>query len=275
MIKPRTSRRAVLATLLTASCWLAGGVTSSAQVPTIFAGPNLNAPAPAIVYSVPFDADAGDWFFEADLIFDPAAPPMVQDFQSPAFPSGDLILLDALQPLPFPVTENFFLTTDSNAVSEWHQELTTEGWEWVLPDDPRVLAGEPGFTDLFLPKQSLITRDGEPWASSPISRGDGEDPSKLWVEFEPILPGQVLDIHKALLWVGTPGNRFWGDGLEEARSFTSEKNILVTAFPAPEPQSLLLCVLAAAGVPLVARRRGGRGLRPLSPGQGLAIPRVG
>jgi len=77
------------------------------------------------------------------------------------------------------------------------------------------------------------------------------DPSKIWVEFPPIFPGEVLDVHKALLWVGTPGNRVWGDFYsDDGGTFIDESFIRVIEYPTPEPATaglLLLGMVLAAG----------------------------
>ncbi len=232
---------------------------AQAQIPRIFSGPNdaivSPATAPLIVYPVDFDPTELSYKFEAELIFSPFAPPMTKFFQSPfttdpAVPNPTPILIDGLQPFPFPVWEDFHLVPPDSAggpssgpVTDWHEEILTPGWEWVRPDDPRVTAGLPGFQGLFPPGQTLITRDGGPWPSEPIPHPGGPDPTKIWEKFEPILPGETLDIHKALLWVGTPGNRIWGDGVDDAGNMISEDGIVVLEYPTPEPGTFSLLAL--------------------------------
>jgi hypothetical protein len=224
---------------------------ADAQNPTIVSGFNLDGfdPGSEPFIPVPFISAEGHWVLDANLIFDPKAPPMTKAFQSPIGSTGGPILLDATQPFPFPIWENFFLippgtagAPGSQAVSDWHEEIITPGWEWVLPGDPR-------FPNLFPPGQTLITRNGAPWDSFPIPHPDGTDnPSRVWVKFPPIEPGNILDVHKGLLWVGTLDNRIWGDDP------TTERQILVFEYPTPEPSSVALALLGGMGLVVVARR---------------------
>jgi MYXO-CTERM domain-containing protein len=100
---------------------------------------------------------------------------------------------------------------------------------WVLP-------GDPNFPGLFPDGQTLITRDGQPWDSTIVPIGN---PLILNIDFEPIDPGHILDVHKALLWVGNGTNTIWGDE-------PSETFIEVREYPTPEPGSLALAALGAA-----------------------------
>lgn len=224
---------------------------SAARAQPITSGFDLFGP-PTLI-PVPFDPTEGHWLVNEELIFDPTAPPMIKEFESPVFSTGQPILLDALQPLPFPIWENFLLhdgmatNPSSLPVSDWHEEILEPGWEWVLP-------GDSAFPDLFPPGESLITNNGEPWPWEPIPMPS--DPSKLWVEFPPILPGEVLDIHKALLWVGTSGNRFWGDGVDDMGIVFNESFISVVEYPTPEPSTMVLAAIGGfALLGLVQRRR--------------------
>ena len=168
----------------------------------------------------------------------------------------DRILLDATQPFPQPVREDFHIVEPavggppvSVAVQDWHEEFLTDGWEWVLPDDER-------FPTLFPPDESLITRNGEPhpWSFSPSPAEHA--PHQLWVQFPPIHPGETLDIHKAMLWVGTPGNRIWGDDILDDGNFFDESVISVWEYPTPEPGTCsLLAICMVAGGLMVAGRR--------------------
>lgn len=233
----------------------------SAQRPQLVSGFNLSLPPiPGQHIQVPFEAGPNHWQLDVDLIFDPAAPPMEKWFQSPQGSAGP-ILLDGLQPLPFPVWENFYLIPPipgippGAPVSDWHEHIHTPGWEWVIPGDPR-------FPDLFPPGQSLITRNGEPWPWEPLPHPGGtHDPAALWVKFPPIGPAPlptgmppILDIHKALLWVGTDDNRIWGDGVDNAGNTIDESMIKVWEYPTPEPSTLALLLLLAIGMSGFAKR---------------------
>ncbi|MEM9352760.1 MAG: PEP-CTERM sorting domain-containing protein [Planctomycetota bacterium] len=234
--------------------------TAVAQIPQISSGPNTAILPPLVQYPVDFDPDLLTYNFEADLIFSPFLPPMTKFFPAPyrPDPTGGTspIVLDPAQPLPFPVWEDFHLVPgtpggppSSGPVSDWHEEILTPGWEWVRPDDPRVLAGEPGFDGLFPAGQTLITRNGQPWDSQPIPHPGGPDPTKIWEKFPPIFPGETLDIHKALLWVGTPDNEIWGDGVDNAGNTIIEEGIVVLEYPTPEPGTFSLLALGVfAGV---------------------------
>lgn len=197
----------------------------------------------------------GHWQFDADLTFDPSEPRMEKHFDTPRDATGAPILLDALQPFAFPLWENFFLqevgttadgrVVDGRPVSDWHEEILTPGWEWVIPG--QLVNNEP-----FMPGESLITLNGNPWPWDFIPMFDEQgqpvqDPTKLWVEFPPIFPGEILDVHKGLLWVGTEENRVWGDD-------TDETFIRVIEYPTPEPTSLAL--MGLGGLALLKRRRG-------------------
>jgi hypothetical protein len=61
------------------------------------------------------------------------------------------------------------------------------------------------------------------------------------VIFDAIETGHILDIHKGLLWVGTPENPIWGDSPDELA-------ILVREYPTPEPSSWML---AAVGMTML------------------------
>lgn len=209
------------------------------------AGPNLGAtPAqpPIFVEFIPPDgATSGMWMLQVDLIVDPSGGPMSKHFQAPMDATGAPIQLDAEQPFPHPLWEDFLNVPQSSVpsvpITDWHEEIHTPGWEWVLPGDSR-------FPELFPPNESLITRDGQPWDWSHIPM-EIQDPSKLWVTFPPIPPGSTLDVHKALLWVGVEGNRTWGDGVDDAGGTVDESFIEVWEHPTiPEPTSAWLAGLA-------------------------------
>lgn len=212
---------------------LAAATAATAQVP-ITSGFNLDLPG--IPLDVPWAGDR--WTFNAGLIFDPSAPPMIKTFDTPRHPTGAPILLDAQQPFPQRVDEVFDLIPGaSKPVSDWHEEILTPGWEWML------ITAAP-----------LITRNGFAWPYTHIPM-PVPDPAKIWVEFPPIMPGEVLDIHKALLWVGTPGNRVWGDGTDDTGLPVDERGIRVLEYPTPEPASAVLLGLAGACAVVRSRRR--------------------
>lgn len=233
---------------LSVATLLISATAAMAQVPSFVSGFNKDAAMGPPTF-VPFDTEQAHWVFEANLTFDPVAPPFEKHFDTPRQSTGAPIQLDADQLLPFPVWEFYaveefgFIPPDTTVpgqpISDWHEEILTPGWEWVLPGDSR-------FPDLLV-DESLITRDGEPWEWKHIPMpGGGTDPSMLWVEFPPIEPGHVLDIHKALVWTGTEGNRFWGDD-------AGETFIQVIEYPTPEPASL--AVLGLSGLALLRRQR--------------------
>jgi hypothetical protein len=212
----------------------------------IVAGMDLSG-TPGAQIIVPFDPTTAQWDFQSLLLFDPAAPPMTKDFGTPRLPSGAPILLDSLQPFPFLVTEFFGIAGDQpgtppgHPVSDWHERIVTPGWEWVLPGDAR-------FPVLFPAGTSLITRDGTPWPWEPLP---GSGPAEVNVAFPPIDPSHILDIHKALLWVGTDTQRIWGDD-------PGETAIIVVEYPTPEPSSFVLGALGLAGIAAFKWRKRGR-----------------
>lgn len=216
----------------------------------ITAGSNINGTPPD-----PLIVPWGDGQFQPideTLIFDPDAGPMIKQFEPPP------TILDATQPFPLPIWEDWFLLPGgaaggpaSKPVSDWHEIIITPGWVWLEPGD------EYGDGLIFEPTGSLITRNGDPW---PHHHQPGEDDfpqgTALFVEFDPITPGNVLDIHKALLWVGTEGNSRWGDGTNDAGTQTiPEGVVIVLEYPTPEPASL---ALIGIGSILLFRRRAAR-----------------
>lgn len=237
------------AALACVACTTAFGFVSTSP---IISGFNLDRP-PSGHVDVTFEPTTGPFLGQyslaLDLIFDPNAGPIEKWFPTPRLPTGEPILLDALQPVPIPVWEDFFLIPPipggprGYAVADWHEHIHTPGWVWVLPGDE----ADQQFPGLFPPNQSLITRNGEPWPFDILPHPDGTfDPTSLWVKFPPIDPasdptGQipVLDIHKALLWVGTDDNRVWGDD-------PNETMILVWEYPTPEPSSVCLLIAGVA-----------------------------
>jgi hypothetical protein len=227
-----------------------------AQPVVVTAGANMDIDFNQEV-TVGYSGFVGAYFLEVDLIHDPSAGPMIKRFQSPITDTNDRILLDATQLFPQSVWEDFHIVAPvpggppaSVAVQDWHEEIWTDGWEWVLPGDAR-------FPTLFPPGESLVTRNGEPhpWSFSPSPTVHA--PHQLWVQFPPIHPGETLDIHKALLWVGTPGNRIWGDDVLDDGSIFDESLISVWEYPTvPEPStwSLLALGMVVGGLMVAGRR---------------------
>lgn len=214
--------------LILGSSW---ATLATAQL-TIVAGTGDGPPTEFVVPYSPSDSIFGSWNLDANLIFEPTAPGMIKSFGAPRFLRGDRIQLIGSQPIVFPINENFFLpsTAPTAPITDWHEVILTPGWIWVLP-------GTPG-----LPTEiSLITRDGENWPWSPIDPGN-TNPQVISVIFQAIEAGHVLDIHKGLLWVGTPDNPIWGDSADELA-------ILVREYPTPEPASWML---AAFGMTTLA-----------------------
>lgn len=233
--------------LLLGATGVALGQTSASAT----AGFNLDAEPSQPPIFVEWNGPMEAWMLQIDLIFDPSAGPMAKHFQSPLGATGGPILLDSSQPFPQPLWEEFLILPPPGKrgipVTDWHQEIHTPGWEWVLPGDAR-------FPGLFPPNESLITRDGQPWPWAPIPMPT-TDPSKLWVEFEPIEPGHVLDVHKALLWVGTPGNQIWGDGMDDAGALFDESFIDVWQYPTGIPEPTTLGLLSLGLLACWGRRR--------------------
>ena len=225
---------------------------ASAQRPTVTAGANMDIDFNQEV-PVGYSGFVGSYFLGIDLNHDPGAGPMIKLFEAPVSDTLDRILLDATQPNPQPIQEEISILASvpggpvSVAVHDWHEQIMTDGFEWVLPGDER-------FSGLFPDDTSLITRNGEPhpWDFSPSPAEHG--PHELWVEFPPIPPGETLDIHKALLWVGTPGNRIWGDDVLDDGTVFDETVIRVWEYPTvPEPRTSWL--LAVGVIAAMALRR--------------------
>lgn len=220
----KTGTIGVLAVLL-------GATLAAAQVP-LTAGYNLDLSPTS--FDVPFGTDS--WSVTAGLIFHPDAPPMTKRFLSPRQVTGAPILLDAQQPFPQRIDEEWGLIVGaSQPVSDWHEIILTPGWEW------QMITAAP-----------LITRNGAPW---PYTWLPTSGPTRIEVEFDPIFPGEVLDIHKALLWVGTPGNRIWGDGVDDSGASIDESGIVVLEYPTPEPATAALLALGGAFTLIRSRRR--------------------
>lgn len=231
---PYSHCRALALTAIATSFFGASFATAQTAITSGF---DLSVDGP--VFEVPFSLN-DHYRVDVPLIFDPKGGPMTKNFATPRFETGAPIQIDALQPFPFVVNENFPLVAgvSNHRVSDWHEIILTPGWAWIRP-------GSSAFPALFPPGTSLITRDGLPWPSTDIP-GSG-DPNRIDVQFSPIEPGHVLDIHKALLWVGTTDNRIWGDN-------PNESFIRVLEYPTPEPSSFVLAGFAVVAL-LLARKR--------------------
>jgi hypothetical protein len=223
----------------------------------IVAGGNFSVPL--TFRDVPYQSGAVNYEVNERIILDPSAAPIIKRFASPSDQSGP-ILLTAGQSPPLVIAENFSLLTDGpptpKRVTDWHEGLLTKGWLWVLP-------GDPNFPELFPQGQTLITRDGEPWASNVLP---GTNPLLLNIVFDPIEPGHILDVHKALLWVGNGEDTIWGDEPEE-------DVIEIAEYPTPEPGTMVLAALGA-GVAGLAWRRSRRVARPPRQGSVGGIARA-
>jgi hypothetical protein len=217
-----------------------GYVPRAAHAISVTSGPNLSADGPIIdIPSITFPGNA--YQVDIDLTFDPVAGPMTKHFGTPRYENGQPVPLIGSQPLPFVINENFTLTGTRQLVSDWHERIITPGWVWVTPGQTL-----PGFPNLFPEGQSLITRNGTPYPFTPSGPPSG-DPTRIDVIFNPIPSGNILDVHKALLWVGATGpNDIWGDSPDETV-------ITIIEFPTPEPSSMALAAIAAMG--LVSGRR--------------------
>ncbi|MEM7626894.1 MAG: hypothetical protein AAF333_14970 [Planctomycetota bacterium] len=183
-----------------------------------FVGSNLDIDF-NVEIDVPFSGFAGLWFVNQPIVHVPEAGPMIKRFESPMTDTLDRIILDGQEPFPIAVRETFELlpspllrpSTPFDNVYGWYQEVETDGWEWVTPSDPR-------YPDYGLFGRPLITKNGNPHPSRPaIGPAFSLDaplvfrPDIVNVEFARLEPGDTLGVNKALVWVGTEGNRLWGD----------------------------------------------------------------
>ncbi len=225
---------------------------ASAQTSSVTAGGNMeidfNEELP-----VSYSSFVGAYFIDVELIHDPGAGPMIQRFETPTTDTNNRILLDAAQPAPQLVWGDYRIAETSpggppisEPVHGWYAEIMTEGWEWVLPDDP-------GFPSSIPLDDPLITRDDVPHPAS--FPAPGAEPHEFWVEFPPVNPGETLGIHKALLWVGTTGNSIWGDDLLDDGTPFNESLISVWAHPTvPEPSTWAMLLLGAIFCAALRRR---------------------
>jgi hypothetical protein len=207
---------------------------STATAQPIVSGGNFAAPSTEL--DVPWlGLQTEKYQVNASIIHDPSAGPIVKHFASPP-----TTLVDS-QPFPLVINENITIVSEGvpspHHVTDWHEAIFTKGWVWYLP-------GDPGSAGWFPEGTTLITRDGQPWASTVQP---GPNPLILDVVFDPIEPGHILDIHKALLWVGNGTNTIWGDDPDETF-------IEVREYPTPEPGSIVLAGLAAVLVAVVRKR---------------------
>ena len=284
----KSTRKNAFPAALAASLLFCFASTTLATIGPITAGQNGTGPGehlivPYVGTGVPCDSTSeyafcttdpvlgvGHWVLgdpnhPIELIADPTAPPMDKWFLSPTDICPDWSVCDSSNTsngLPSvlppgwsaPVWEYFLVwpggdppfPNPSPAITDWHEHIHEPGWEWIVPTEGSL---DP----------PLITRDGEPWPWTFVETpppGTEPNPGWLWVEFPPIGPGHVLDIHKKLVWVGTDNNSVWGDGILDNGELNDETMIRVWEYPTiPEPSTLLLGTLAATGFIGAQRRR--------------------
>ncbi|MAT70041.1 MAG: hypothetical protein CMJ58_11015 [Planctomycetaceae bacterium] len=226
---------------------------AAAQNPIVTAGANLNIDFNQEI-EIPFSGFAGQWFVAVDLMHDPAAGPMIKRLESPHDDTGQPILLDAQQRFALRIDEEFNIGSPGTAgipvsveVRDWHEEILTPGFNWVIPTDATI-------PQVFPDGTSLITRNGAPHPYELLA-SPAVLPPRLDVKFPPIYPGEVLDIHKAIEWVGTPGNRIWGDNMLDDGTPFDEGEIRVWEYPTvPEPATWgLMAITTLVGVSLLRR----------------------
>ena len=199
------------------------------------------------------------YIIEKTLVHDSDANPMIKHFHGPQTNAGETILLDKQNRHPLKITENWYLNDQagsgsaayprSEPVSDWHERFMTPGFVWVIP-------GDSEFTELFSNSPSLITENGSPhpWADLDQSgiHPTGYRSDRIDVEFSAIKPGDILDIHKAILWVGTSDNSIWGDNKYDDGRFLDESTIEVMEYPTPEPATAAMLLMG--GLVLLRRR---------------------
>lgn len=104
------------------------GQTSASAI----AGFNLGAAPSQDPIFVDWIIQEEHWMLQVDLIFDPSAGPMQKHFESPKDAGGTPILLDAQQPFPQTLWEEFLILPPPTApngfnVTDWHEEIHTPG----------------------------------------------------------------------------------------------------------------------------------------------------
>ncbi len=239
-----TTRRTRFAAVTAGAVALAFPALADVALPSVTAGSNYDIDFNEEL-EVPFSGFAGAWFLSARLTHAPDAGPMIKRFESPITDTLDPILLDAQQPFALPVRETFHLfeppVLDPNLapidpfspVYGWYEEILTDGWVWAHQALP-ILDDSIDFP-LNPP---LVTKNGlpHPWRFGIQPAGslgpDGPDdtrplvfrPDILNIEFSRIDAGERLGINKSLLWVGTEGNRIWGDDqLDDGTPFREDE----------------------------------------------------
>jgi hypothetical protein len=172
---------------------------------------------PVIIYQNPNPPMGWDILGPVPVVLDPTGPVWSKVFTDPSGgpPTGTAGTI-------YPVHEQL-VVAGSLPWTDWHEEITTIGWQWQ-PGASQILAnGTPvgGFSAVYTPAGT--------------SFGGSVD-----YYFNTLAPGTVVDIYKTLEFAGQVGTFNTG-------------TIGIHEYPTPEPASLLL--LAGGSVFLLNRIR--------------------